>query len=976
MTTEDIISLNFSGLFNNRHVVMLIVDPADGQIIDANPAAQVFYGWSTDELRQKKITEINTMPPHLLVEKMKNAREQSEGHFFFEHRLKNGEVRDVEVTSGPVRQGDRLLLYSIIFDITDRKRAERTLCQSEESFRMAFMDSSTAKILVSRDFNILLANKAACIMLDRDSCHLALKDIRSFLHLDDLSMLEMAISDLLRMPGVKNMIFESRLARSCDNYAWAEIGVTRMLVAGSGEFNFILDLYDATLKKELEREIDQGNERNQSIVNVLSKGFRNVGDLLHVVLEEAIKISGSKYGFVYRYDEYLDDYRLVEWSKEALDECQIIDRSNVILLSQVKMLVEMLKTATPIIVNEFQAKCAGKAAYPAGHVQIDRFLALPVFSSGKIVAVVGVANKIGEYDQRDVLQLSLLLESMFLYVDKIGSDNKSMRLKRINQVRREFDQLMASAESLPTILQRLCDSLVKIGTFFGATILLVDQNRNLESFALSGFGKYSEALSSAFANKRLPDCFQNHLNKKQPFTFFNHHSPCDQCSVDKLCQKYESLVVPLIVEKKLMGLFSVSTSLYSLHKDEEILLEDIGRLLKSLLEKRNSQDLPAQEQFKMQDVLLSGWRNTALDQLNKDLLSEINNQLSVIVGYSDFLASKLPAESDLNETTKEITVAGKKAAGLVMQFLGLSHAGRVELRVISLQESIEAFMPTARHIVGDGVELTLDLNINNGLKILADKDQLQQVLTQIVVNAGEAMPTGGKLDIRVFAQACVDEQNNHGQVKIVFNDNGSGIKEELFPDIFSPFFTTKNRPWNKGLGLPICRRIIESFGGRMAVESQPGRGCSVQISCPVVNKLDNADAKPLKSQVFSEKPTILLVEDDQSLRKLLRRILVEHGCEVIEAESSLAAIEAAASNCGNIGLLVTDVALPVTRGTELFRQLKLMLPDLRVLFMSGYDLKSCDDGSGLVTQENFLKKPILVDSFLEKICQLINCKAC
>lgn len=971
MTTEKIVSLDFSGLFNNQHVVMLIVDPADGQIIDANPAAQAFYGWSVAELRQKKVTEINTMPPHLLVEKMKKAREQNENHFFFEHRLKSGEVRDVEVASGPVKQGDRLLLYSIIFDITDRKRAERALSKSEESFRMAFLDSSTAKVLVSKDFNILIANKAACIMLDRDSCQLALKDIRHFLHPDDLSMLEMAFSDLLRMPGVKNMIFESRLTKSGGNFAWTELGVTRMLVAGSEEFHFILDLYDATLKKELEREIEQGNERMQSIVNVLSKGFRNVGDLFHVVLEEAIKISDSKYGFVYRYDEYLDDYRLVEWSKEALAECQITDRSNVILLSQVKVLVEMLKTATPLIINDFQVMCAGKAAYPEGHVRIDRFLALPVFNSGKIIAVVGVANKIAEYDSRDILQLSILLESLFLYVDKISSDNKSMRLKRINRVRREFDLLLASSEILPTVLQRLCDSLVKIGTFFGATILLVDQNRNLETFVLSGFGKHFGLLNNAFDSKKLPDCFQKFLHKQKSFTFINHHSSCDQCPVDKLCQNYEQFVVPLFVEKKLIGLFAVSSSLYSLHKDEEILLEDISKLLETFVSKGSVQDFPAPDKFKMQDMQLSGWRNTALDQLSQDLLSDINNQLSVIVGYSDFLASKLAADSGLSDTTEEITAAGKRAAGLVMQFLGLNHKNDVEFKLISLQESLEVFMPIARHIVGDQVDLKLDLQINRELKILADRNQFQHVLMQIAVNASEAMPDGGNLDIQVFEQDSVDAQTNQGLVKIVFNDNGSGIREDLLPDIFSPFFTTKNRPGHNGLGLPISRRIIESFGGRILVESRNSQGCCVEIIFPYVSMPDKADEKSRKLQISAEKPVILLVEDDQPLRKLLRRILAENGFKVIEAESSLAAIEAANNPGENIGLLLTDVALPVTRGTELFKTLRSMCPELHVLFMSGYELQACDDGSGIVTSENFLKKPILVDSLLKKIGQLI-----
>ena len=351
----------------------------------------------------------------------------------------------------------------------------------------------------------------------------------------------------------------------------------------------------------------------------------------------------------------------------------------------------------------------------------------------------------------------------------------------------------------------------------------------------------------------------------------------------------------------------------------------------------------------LEEQLRQAQRMEAVGRLAGGIAHDFNNLLTAILGYARLLAHDLPEDDERQPEVAEIIGAGTRATELTRQLLAFSRQQVLEPRVLDLNQIISALHRILQRVIGEDVTIDLELS-GDTPSVFADPGQLEQVVMNLVVNARDALTAGGRItiatDCRELGEHAPDFVTSlpRGRYAILrVTDNGTGIAPDVLPKIFDPFFTTKGSGHGTGLGLATVLGIVEQSGGGVRVETEPGVGTTFMIALPGEQRGEAAGAASRTAarelDAGTETPgggeTILLVEDDDAVRRLASEILRRDGYEVIEMPGPEAALSAARERDG-IDLLLTDVIMPGASGRSLADALRQSRPELRVLYMSGY----------------------------------------
>jgi len=369
----------------------------------------------------------------------------------------------------------------------------------------------------------------------------------------------------------------------------------------------------------------------------------------------------------------------------------------------------------------------------------------------------------------------------------------------------------------------------------------------------------------------------------------------------------------------------------------------------------------------------------AVGRLSGGIAHDFNNLLGVIIGYSEHLETRLGQNDPHRKSIEEIKKAGQRAASLIRQLLAFSRQQMLEPKVLDLNAIVADVAKMLRRLIGEDIELTTALDPALG-RMKADQGQIMQVIMNLAVNSRDAMPEGGKLTIET-SNVELDETFVHhspyvqpGQyVLLAVSDTGMGMDAETQAHIFEPFFTTKELGKGTGLGLATVYGVVKQSGGYIWVCSEPGQGATFKVYLPRVDEPvqeTRRETRPAKSSQGSE--TILLVEDEQSLRTLTRDVLVESGYSVLDAESGAQAVEIAQSHPGPIHLLLTDVVMPGMNGPAVVEKLAVTRPDMRVLYMSGYTDRAIDQHGMLGSGSFLVQKPYTRDNLNRKVREVLD----
>ncbi|MEW6756196.1 MAG: PAS domain S-box protein [Candidatus Latescibacterota bacterium] len=388
-----------------------------------------------------------------------------------------------------------------------------------------------------------------------------------------------------------------------------------------------------------------------------------------------------------------------------------------------------------------------------------------------------------------------------------------------------------------------------------------------------------------------------------------------------------------------------------------------------------------------EEQLRQAQKMESLGLLAGGVAHDFNNLLTIIKGYGQILAKSAALGPAERASLGEIDWAAERAAGLVRQLLAFSRQQVTQPQVLDLNQIIEGVIKMLGRLLGENIELVTGLDPQIG-RVKADPGQLEQVLVNLAVNARDAMPEGGKLTIETAAVELDVDQHLEllcscgkmepgAYVRLRVSDTGIGMDAATRSRIFEPFFTTKEMGRGTGLGLSVVYGIVvRANSGHIGVYSQPGEGTTFQIYLPRVEE-ENSTVRPDSASPASARgtETVLLAEDDETIRRLMERLLAEQGYTVLAAGSGEEALKLVAARCGEIGLLITDLGLPGMRGEELARQLAAQGHAAKVLYISGHLGNSLGDQVRLDSATNFLQKPFSLDDLVYRVRQLLDAPA-
>ena len=386
------------------------------------------------------------------------------------------------------------------------------------------------------------------------------------------------------------------------------------------------------------------------------------------------------------------------------------------------------------------------------------------------------------------------------------------------------------------------------------------------------------------------------------------------------------------------------------------------------------------ERKQLEGQLRQAQKMEAIGRLAGGVAHDFNNVLTAIFGYVDILREEMPADSTAQRDLAEVRKASERAASLTKQLLAFSRQQVLEPVVLDPNALVEDFEKMLHRLIGEDVELRLSLAGDAG-NVLADPGQLQQVLMNLVVNARDAMPTGGKLILET-ANAELGEQYAElhqpvvpgRYVMLAVSDTGTGMTPETRARIFEPFFTTKEKGKGTGLGLSTVYGIVKQSGGYVWVYSELGRGTTFKIYLPRVDAAPDTLLPAREPSTVAGTETILLAEDDAVLRPLARGLLEKLGYTVLDAADAEEALEAARQYPEVIHLLLTDVVMPGASGRELARQLENPRPQIKVLYVSGYTDDAIVHHGMLEPGLNFLQKPFTPTALARKVREVLDTK--
>jgi PAS domain S-box-containing protein len=403
-------------------------------------------------------------------------------------------------------------------------------------------------------------------------------------------------------------------------------------------------------------------------------------------------------------------------------------------------------------------------------------------------------------------------------------------------------------------------------------------------------------------------------------------------------------------------------------------------MLEDITPRKQAED----ERLRLESQLRQAQKMEAVGQLAGGVAHDFNNLLTAIRGYSEFALNRLGEEdSSIRKDIEEIAKSADRASSLTRQLLAFSRKQLLQPRILQLNDVVSEVDKMLRRLIGEDIEVVTVFGRTLG-RVKADPGQIEQVLVNLVVNARDAMPDGGKLTIET-KNVDIDEEYSAAHeglapgryVMLAVHDTGHGIDAETKSRLFEPFFTTKEQGKGTGLGLATVYGIVKQSGGYVVVESEPGMGAAFKV---FLHRLEaGVDEVERVVHIDEEQPrgseTVLLVEDEEVVRNLVREILVGNGYTVLEARNGAEALDLGRRFTAPIHLLVSDVVMPKMSGRELAERLVTIHRETRVLYMSGYTDGAIGQHGVLDPHTELLEKPFTFDALAQKVRKVLDAPA-
>lgn len=545
-------------------------------------------------------------------------------------------------------------------------------------------------------------------------------------------------------------------------------------------------ILDITEKKEAEENLHLREERLRSLLSILQYKSDSVQDFLDFALDEAIKLTQSKIGYIYHYSEERMEFTLNTWSKDVMKECMVIAPLNTYKLENTGIWGEVVRQRKTIVINDFHASDPLKKGYPIGHVVLHRFMTVPISKNGQIVAVIGVANKESDYDDTDVLQITLLMDSVWNVVEKRRTDHELQKNKKL--------------------LQSVIDILP-------GTLYSVDTDYNIIVLNKVHFGS---KLSTS-------DSLDNIFGKKCYEVFMQRSSPCPWCKIKEVLSTGKTLLYETspndMREIRTGRAFQIFVS---------AIKDDFSNVIGAVEYGVDITDLRNAK-------LDSEAANRAKSEFLANMSHELRTPLNSIIGFSDVLLEGYTGDLNEKQTRylKNISSSGKHLLNIINDILDISkvEAGKAQLHteILSMENLLKEMLDNMQSLAAKkGIALKISLE-SDPFYVEVDKGKMNQVLYNLIGNAIKFTEDRGLVILR--AKMDMD------MVYISIQDTGVGISKKDQKKLFKPFSQLDSSVSKKyegtGLGLALAKKLVVLHGGQIWVESELGKGSTFTFTIPV-----------------------------------------------------------------------------------------------------------------------------------------------
>lgn len=679
----------------------------------------------------------------------------------------------------------------------------------------------------------------------------------------------------------------------------------------------------------INRERELNSSRLQALLQLNQMYNSTIQEITSFALEEAVRLTRSKIGYLAFLNKDESILSMYSWSKTAMEECTITDKPRIYPVEDTGLWGEAIRQRRPVTTNDYSAFSPLKKGYPDGHVAIKRHMNIPVFDGSRIVLVAGVGNKTEDYDESDVQQMTLLMEGMWMLLER----------------KRAIDALIESEENLR--LTRFCIDHASDSVF------LADPD--------AAFHYVNETTCNrlGYSKDELLGMTVFDIDPAFPKDFWKRHW------MD--IKENLSFTIDTFHKKKTGEIYPVELTVnYITYGGKEF----IFAFAKDVTVRKHLEE----ERINLEKQLFQAQKMESLGILAGGIAHDFNNILMAIMGNAELGMLKTSDVSPVKPYFESINKASIRAADLCRQMLAYSGKGRFVIQAVNLSEVVEEMDQMLNSSVSKKVDIRLDLEKRLAL-IEADLSQIQQAMINLVINASEAIGDAiGIINIKTSMMHCdrqfLEDNNLQNELKeghyvcLEVSDTGCGMDKEMIPKIFDPFFSTKFT--GRGLGLSAVKGIMRGHKGAITVYSTPGNGTTFKLLFPSTGDSHKASGKSVKEpgENFMGRGLILLVDDEEAIRSIGKIILEDLGFKVLVAADGREALDIFNANKNKITCVLLDLTMPHMDGEETFMKLRFIKPQLPVIVSSGYNEQEVLSRFAGKNLTGFIQKPYTISNLM------------
>ncbi|NTV61001.1 MAG: PAS domain S-box protein [Chlorobiaceae bacterium] len=931
----------FRVMFEKHSAIKLVIDPHNGNIMNANQAAADFYGWSVDQLCRMRIQEINTRSPEKVVGELEKRKSSGIHQFLSQHRKADGTVRDVEVFSNAIDIDGKELFYSIVHDITDRKLAENQLQKLSRT------------LMVLNDCNLQLLHASNEKELLDGICRAIFADGGYMMVWVGYAEQDQAKSVLpVAQAGFDDGYLETlKITRADTERGQGPAG--RSIRSGQPEVtqNMLLDSSFMPWRNE-----------------AIKRGYASSLCL-------PLKTDNHVFGVINMYSSKPDAFNE--------DEITLL----LTLAENLAFGITMLRNRNAM---EFAEKELRQSEERYRSLFQNRYTVMMIFDpqDGQVIDANPAAENFYGWTRNELLKMKVTQINTLSESEVKAEMQKARDLERnyFNFRHRKADGSVRDVEVVSGPITLIGKSLLY------SIVHDITERKQFQEALLESNKRMHVILNSTNAGTWETVLDSNESSWSDEIWHLYGIEP-DSCTPS--LQNWLNTIVPedrptieqtFTVAVKNAAEFNCSWRVRDPDGGIRWLMakgtpykDACGKVLKfvGITLDITERKLEEEAKKKLESRILKSERLETIGTLAGGIAHDFNNILTPILGYSEMAVKNLPDENPFHEYFTEIMLAAERAKNLVSQILAFGKAQESELSVVNVQSVINEALKLLRPSIPSTI--TIERHIDSACRnILADSSKIHQAIVNLCTNAYQAMEnSGGVLSIELKEiipdkdfMKMFPELHERPYIKLTVTDTGCGMDKPTMNHIFEPFFTTK--PVNKGtgLGLSVVHGIITGYKGAIDVESQPGKGSDFHIFLPVIDKIITPEKKG--KNVPGGNASILLVDDEQATLKMMTLMLTKLGYRMRALNSPRQALDELKLNPDAFDLVITDLTMPEMTGVTLASEIHKYRPELPVIMMTGYG-KYIDSASDLERYgiRRLLKKPVRLDTMVSAINDVV-----